>query len=129
MPRGLRSDGSAAGVKQAKAAATAPTSIRMAPSSPLDLYMAKELPAPATAELMSATGVQLNGRRLLRPRSTRSSPNALTRHSRCAGKGATVQPFLDVRTAVPNDTLDDAFRRHYPGFRPTDGDQVAALAA
>jgi hypothetical protein len=32
---------------------------------------------------------------------------------------ATVQPFLDVRTAVLNDTLEDAFRRRYPGFRRT----------
>jgi len=31
---------------------------------------------------------------------------------------ATVQPFLDVRTTVLNDTLEGAFRR-YPGFRPT----------
>jgi hypothetical protein len=31
---------------------------------------------------------------------------------------ATVQRFLDVRTAVLNDTLEDAFRRRYPGFRP-----------
>ncbi len=31
---------------------------------------------------------------------------------------ATVQPFLDVRTAVLNDTFEDAFRRHHPGFRP-----------
>ena len=31
---------------------------------------------------------------------------------------ATVQPFLDVRTAVLNDTLEDAFRRRHPGFRP-----------
>ena len=30
---------------------------------------------------------------------------------------ATVQPFLDVRTAVLNGTLEDAFRRRYPGFR------------
>ena len=30
----------------------------------------------------------------------------------------TVQPFLDVRTAVLNDTLEDAFRRRHPGFRP-----------
>jgi hypothetical protein len=35
---------------------------------------------------------------------------------------ARVQPFLDVRTAVLNDTLEDAFRRHYPGFRPANGD-------
>src|SRR5438105_15834577 len=31
---------------------------------------------------------------------------------------ASVQPFLDVRTAVLNDTLEDAFRQRYPGFRP-----------
>jgi hypothetical protein len=42
---------------------------------------------------------------------------------------ATVQPFLHVRTAVLNDTLEDAFRRHYPGFRPANGDEVVALAA
>jgi hypothetical protein len=43
--------------------------------------------------------------------------------------GATVQPFLDLRTAVLNDTLEDAFRRHYPDFRPADGDEVVSLAA
>src|SRR5271155_5449598 len=42
---------------------------------------------------------------------------------------ATVQPFLDVRTAVPNDTLEDAFRRRYPGFGPASGDEAVALAA
>jgi hypothetical protein len=42
---------------------------------------------------------------------------------------ATVQPFLDVRTAVLNDTLEDAFRYRYPGFRPTNGNKVVALAA
>jgi hypothetical protein len=42
---------------------------------------------------------------------------------------ATVQPFLDVRTAVLNDTLEDAFRRHYPGFRPAENKQVMAKAA
>ena len=31
---------------------------------------------------------------------------------------ATVQPFLDVRTAVLNGTLERAFRRRHPGFRP-----------
>jgi hypothetical protein len=41
----------------------------------------------------------------------------------------TVQPFLDVRTAVLNDTLEDAFRRRCPGFRPVNDDEVAALAA
>ena len=42
---------------------------------------------------------------------------------------ATVQPFLDVRTAVLNDTLEDAFRRRYPSFRRANGDQELALVA
>ena len=42
---------------------------------------------------------------------------------------ATVQPFLDVRTAVLNDTLEDAFRQRHPGFRPVQGQQGMAEAA
>jgi len=42
---------------------------------------------------------------------------------------ATVQPFLDVRTAILNDTLEDAFRRRYPGFRPANDDGTTAAAA
>jgi Transposase len=42
---------------------------------------------------------------------------------------ATVQPFLDVRTAVLNDTLEDAFRHRYPGFHPANGNDVVTLAA
>jgi len=42
---------------------------------------------------------------------------------------ATVQPFLDVRTAVLNDTLEDAFRHRYRGFRPANDDEAVALAA
>ena len=42
---------------------------------------------------------------------------------------ATVQPFLDVRTAVLNDTLEGAFCRRYLGFRSTNGDEAVALAA
>ena len=42
---------------------------------------------------------------------------------------ATVQPFLDVRTAVLNDTLADAFRHRYPGFHPANDDEAVALAA
>ena len=41
----------------------------------------------------------------------------------------TVQPFLDVRTAVLNDALEDAFRHRYPGFRPANDDQVRSVAA
>jgi hypothetical protein len=42
---------------------------------------------------------------------------------------ATVQPLLDVRTAVLNDTLEDAFRHRYPGFRPASDDEAVALAS
>jgi hypothetical protein len=42
---------------------------------------------------------------------------------------ATVQPFLDVRTAALNDTLVDAFRHRYPGFRPANDDEAVAMAA
>jgi hypothetical protein len=41
----------------------------------------------------------------------------------------TVQPFLDVHTAVLNDTLEDAFRHRYSGFRPVNDDYKAAAAA
>jgi len=41
----------------------------------------------------------------------------------------TVQPFLDVRTAVLNDTLEDAFRHCYPGFRSANDDQALSAAA
>jgi hypothetical protein len=42
---------------------------------------------------------------------------------------ATVQSFLDVRTAVLNDTLEDAFRHRYPGFRPATDARATAAAA
>ena len=42
---------------------------------------------------------------------------------------ATVQPFLDVRTAVLNGMLEDAFRQRYPGFRPANDDQALPEAA
>ena len=42
---------------------------------------------------------------------------------------ATVQPFVDVRTAVLNDTLEDAFRRRHPDFRPANDDEAVTLAA
>ena len=41
----------------------------------------------------------------------------------------TVQPFLNVRTAVLNGTLEDAFRQRYPGFRPANDDRATATAA
>jgi hypothetical protein len=42
---------------------------------------------------------------------------------------ATMQPFLDVRTVVLNDMLEDAFRQRYPGFRPANDDQVLPAVA
>ena len=42
---------------------------------------------------------------------------------------ATVQPFLDVRTAVLNGALEDAFRRRHPGFRPANDDRRPTTAA
>src|SRR3954464_467007 len=41
----------------------------------------------------------------------------------------TLPPFLDVRTAVLNGTLEDAFRRRHHGFRPTNDDQRPTAAA
>jgi hypothetical protein len=41
----------------------------------------------------------------------------------------TVPPFLDVRTAVLNGTLESVFRQHYPGFRPANADHGAIAAA
>jgi hypothetical protein len=41
----------------------------------------------------------------------------------------TVQPFLDVRTAVLNERLEDAFRYRYPGFRSANDDQARSAAA
>jgi len=34
-------------------------------------------------------------------------------------RAAAVQPFLDVRGAVLDGTLERSFRRLYPDFRPT----------
>ncbi|MDQ2802851.1 MAG: ISKra4 family transposase [Pseudomonadota bacterium] len=42
---------------------------------------------------------------------------------------ATVQPFLDVRTAVLNDTLEHAFRSRHHGFRPANDDHRLTAAA
>jgi hypothetical protein len=37
---------------------------------------------------------------------------------------ATAPHFLNVRTAVLNETLEDAFRHRYPGFRSANDDQA-----
>jgi len=41
----------------------------------------------------------------------------------------TVQPSLVVRTAVLNETLEDASRVRYSGFRPANDDHRATTAA
>jgi len=41
----------------------------------------------------------------------------------------TMQPFLDVRTTVLNDTLKVAFRHRYPDFRSPNNDHVRSEAA
>ena len=41
----------------------------------------------------------------------------------------TVQPFLDVRTAVLNERLEHAFRHRYPGLRSANDDQGRSAAA
>jgi hypothetical protein len=41
----------------------------------------------------------------------------------------TVQRFLDVRTAVLNDTLESLFRQRYPGFRPANDEYGAKAVA
>src|SRR4051795_7170751 len=53
----------------------------------------------------------------------------MTKKQQMRWSRATVQPFLDVRTAVLNDTLEDAFRHRYPGFRPANDDQMLPAAA
>jgi hypothetical protein len=42
---------------------------------------------------------------------------------------ATVPPFLAMRTAVLNDTLERAFRRRHHGFRPANDDEATPAAA
>jgi hypothetical protein len=40
----------------------------------------------------------------------------------------TVQPFLTVRIAVLNDTLEQTFRSWHAGFRPVDGTVAPCVA-
>ena len=53
------------------------------------------------------------------PRSTRSSANAWSRSSRCAGAPAARTSLLQIRTRVLNDTLAEDYRRWYPDFTHT----------
>jgi hypothetical protein len=53
----------------------------------------------------------------------------MTKRQQMRWDRTTVQPFLDVRTAVLNGTLEDAFRRRYPSFRPADDGAALPAAA
>ncbi len=53
----------------------------------------------------------------------------MTKKQQMRWNSATVQRFLDVRTAVLNDTLEDAFRHRYQGFRLANDDQGVPAAA
>ncbi len=53
----------------------------------------------------------------------------MTKKQQTRWNRATVQPFLDVRTAVLNSTFEDAFRRRRPGFRPANDDRKPTAAA
>jgi hypothetical protein len=53
----------------------------------------------------------------------------MTKEQQMCWNRVTVQPFLDVRTAVLNGMLEDSFRRRHPGFRPANDDRGPAAAA
>jgi len=53
----------------------------------------------------------------------------MTKKQQMRWNRTTVQPFLDVRTAVLDGTLEDAFRRRYRGFRPANNEGTTAAAA
>jgi hypothetical protein len=48
----------------------------------------------------------------------------MTKKQQMRWNRTTVQSFLDVRSTVLNDNLKNPFRHRYPGFRPTNDDQV-----
>jgi hypothetical protein len=48
----------------------------------------------------------------------------MTKRQQMRWSRATVRPFLDVRTAVLNGTLEDAFRKRHPGFRPANDERA-----
>jgi hypothetical protein len=53
----------------------------------------------------------------------------MTKKQQMRWNRATVQPFLDVRTAVLNGTFEHAFRRRHPSFRPANDDRRPTAAA
>jgi hypothetical protein len=53
----------------------------------------------------------------------------MAKHQQMRWNRWTVQPFLEVRVAVLNDTLADSFRDWLPGFRPVNPKVAELLAA
>jgi len=53
----------------------------------------------------------------------------MTKKQQMRWNRATVQPFLGVRTAVLNGTLEDAVRHRHPGFWPANDDRRPTAAA
>ena len=53
----------------------------------------------------------------------------MTKKQQMRWSRATVPFFLDVRTAVLNDALKNAFRRRHPGFWPANDDRGPAAVA
>jgi len=53
----------------------------------------------------------------------------ITKKQQMRWSRAAVPFFLGVRTAVLNGTLEDAFRRRHPGFRPANDDRRPTAAA
>jgi hypothetical protein len=57
------------------------------------------------------------------------SPKRMNKEQQMRWSRVTVQPFLDVRMAVLNDTLEDAFRHRHPGFRPANDEHRSMTVA
>ena len=58
----------------------------------------------------------------------RVSKRAMIKKQQMRWNRWTVQPFLDVRTAVLNGTLEGSFKRCYPAFRMGHDNHIAQLA-
>ncbi len=56
-------------------------------------------------------------------------PERMNKKQQMRWNRASVQPFLDARTAVLNNTLEDAFRHRHADFRPANDDQAVPAAA
>jgi hypothetical protein len=62
-------------------------------------------------------------------RSSARFDEIVAKRMKCPADANGATPFLDVRTAVLNSILEDAFRQCYPGFRRANDDHKATAAA